>query len=475
MAFDLFQEGVLQGVLLAISLFVLGKFGQAQPSRRTLFLAFLPTILLIPAFWLPWLADGLRLYLPTLTLILLIDCFGLSLRPQQLTFGRTMNVKWAIGQRNSITLFINNQSQKPLIGFVQDGIPEGLQADDKASAPLPLRIEGGGQQAITYFLRAHQRGPYRFELPQIRYASPLGLLWRIAERPQKTDNVDIEEFIRVLPDWRRERRLRLLAARAGRTGETDKRGCGTEGDRFSNLRPYSAGDALRKMAWQATARLDAPVVRVFEPAVEQPLLLLLDAGQRMAGIAHGLQKYDWVLGTALALAGVALDRRNKVGVGIFSSKILAETALRSGRGQRQHILDTLSITQVQTTEADYESVLPHFARPLKQSTLVILFTDLADPIAAAGLSQSLRCFSTRHPVLIVTVFDSQLTQAATQWPESSHEAYRRGAAQDLLNLRRHTLKVLTQGIRGRRVTIVDSPPEKLDEALLRHYFRMQQA
>lgn len=480
MAFDLLREGVLQGVLLAGSLFILGQFGHAQPSKRTMILAFLPPALLIPSFWLPWIADGLRLYLPVLVLALLVDRFFLSIPPKRLNISRHMKSQWAIGQRNPVTLTVSNAHHLPFNGFIRDGIPAGLYLEEADDAVLALTIPASigtevGTQSVSYALRATQRGPYEFDRPQLRYASRWGLLWILVDAPEQSTTEETDNTIRVLPDWRRERRLRLLAAKAGRSGETDKRGRGTEGDRFSNLRPYSAGDALRKMAWQATARLDAPVVRVFEPAVEQPLLLLLDAGQRMASTTHGLQKYDWALGTALALAGVALDRRNKVGIGVFGSRVLAETPLRSGRGQRQRILDTLSATQVQATEADYERVLPHFARPLQQTTLIVLFTDLADPVAAASLSQSLRCFSTRHPILLVTVSDSHLTQAAYQWPSSAHAAYQRGAAQDLLALRRGTLKLLTQGTQNRRIAIVDAPPEKLDEALLKHYFRLQQA
>jgi uncharacterized protein (DUF58 family) len=412
---------------------------------------------------------GVRFYLPALLLTLLADRFLLSAPPERLRLTRSVKTKWPIGGQNPVSLTIINEHPAPLRVWVQDSLLSEASfgsAPDGLIAPIALDVSASGQASTAYTLCPTRRGPLRFGRIYARYASRLGLLWLTVEGGES-------ETVRVLPDWRQAHRLRLMASRAGQAGEVRRWGLGAEGGHFSGLRHYVAGDELRKMAWQATARLDAPVIRVFEPTVEQPVLVLLDAGRRMGVTVEGLQKYDWALNTALAFIGVALDRRNDVGIGVFGNRILAETPISAGRPQRQRILNLLAETEVQALEADYEAVFPQFTQSLKRPTLIVLFTDLADPVAATALTRGLTAFPACHPLLVATVSDSALAREADQWPTTPGDAYRRGVAQDLCDLRRHTLKILAQSARGRQIAIVDAPAEQLDEALLRHYFHLR--
>lgn len=460
---------IVQGILTTGVLLFLGRWGRAQPTRRTLALAFAPVLLLLPAFRIPWLAGGIHFYWPLLLLALLTDCFLLSAPPDRIRLTRTVKPKQAIGERNSVSLTVFNDHSASLRAWVQDGIISGPPFDNPPAGflePIAINIPAFGQESVAYTLRPLQRKPIRFGRIRLRYASRLGLLWLTTEGGEP-------ETVCVLPDWRRAHRLRLLASRAGQASEIRRWGLHSESGYFSGLRHYVSGDELRKMAWQATARLDSPVVRVFEPTVEQPVLVLLDAGRRMGAVVERLQKYDWALNTALAFIGVALDHHNDVGVGVFGSHILTETLISAGHSQRRHILELLAKTEVQALEADYEGVFPQFARSLKRPTFIVVLTDLADPAAAAALIRGLNTFPACHSLLVVTVSDSTLTKKANQWPTTPQDAYRRGVAQDLCDLRRLTLKTLAHGAHGRRLAIVDAPPKRLDETLLRHYFRLR--
>lgn len=462
--FDQLKDSTLQLGMLLVGVLLLAFLGKTQPSRRTLVLIFAPVPLLILGFFWSWVPTLLRFYSPLLILLLLLDRFLLSTPPRTIQLSRALNRSFSIGQSNLVVLSLVNHHHKAIQGCIRDSIPAALMGKQPPSAwTRNFQLAPFAPQDITYSIIPTQRGEYTFDKIYARYRSHLGLLWITAQggRPER---------IKVTPDLRRMRKLRIKASKAQQAGELQKRALGLEGTQFSGLRHYFAGDDIRKMAWQSTARLDMPVVRTFEPEVEQPILVLLDAGRKMAPALDGLSKYDWAVNTALALIGVAVDRRDCVGAGVFSNRILADIPLGSGRNHLNRLLEKLSETHVESTEPDYESVMMTFARRLKRRTLVVVLTDLIDPIASRSLVRSLRCFSSQHLLMIATFSDSTLNEQASQMPDTSYQAYAKGVALDLVALRRKALLTLN---RSRQAIVVDAPPASLDESVIRHYLQLK--
>ena len=381
-----------------------------------------------------------------------------------------MSRKLSIGQNNLVVLTLINNSDQTISGLVRDSVPEGLMNDKPASAfTFSVSIEPYSRETVQYEITPDRRGAYRFERVHFRYRSRLGLLW-MTLRDGRPDAVT------VTPDMRLIRRLRLNASRSQSAGELQKRALGQEGTQFSGLRHYFAGDDIRKMAWQATAKLDIPVVRTYTHEVEQPVLVLLDAGRKMAaplsdGSGKRLQKYDWALNSALAFMGVAVDRGDCVGAGVFSNQIIAHVPLGTGRNHLNRLLEILGESEVQRVEPDYEAVMVQFARKLKRRSLVVIFTDLIDPLASRSLLRSLYSFAKTHLLMIVTPAESELLSLGRSMPGDAYAAYRKGVAQDLLELRRETLQSLQK---THHAIVVDAPPEKLDDVLLRQYLQLKQ-
>lgn len=75
---------------------------------------------------------------------------------------------------------------------------------------------------------------------------------------------------------------------------------------FAGHRPYAAGDDLRRVDWAALARLDAPLVRLFDAEEDLDVRLLVDTS---ASMAHG-GKLQQALRVAAALGVVAIARRD---------------------------------------------------------------------------------------------------------------------------------------------------------------------
>lgn len=451
------------------TVFLLAKLAKAQPALKTFVLILLPIPFWIASIFLPWLNAIIPVYTYLLMLLLLLDGFFLSVAPHQIELARVFSRKISIGQRHWVALTIINNSRFQVSGQAQDSVPLDLRKNISAKEPnLSITVPPYSHQALSYEILPDRRGIFQFEKIYFRYGSRLGLLWLnvLGGRPDQ---------IKVTPDLRRIRRLRILVSRAQNAGELQKRSLGLEGSQFMGLRHYFPGDDFKKMAWQATAKLDIPVLRSFTHDVEQPIVILMDAGKKMnLSISHesglGLQKYDWALNTALAFLSVAIDRRDCVGLGVFSNRVLAHIPLGSGKSHLSRILETLSETEVQAVESDYESMMLYFARRLRRRALIVVFTDLIDPTASLSLLKSLNSFADNHLLMVVTLSDSHIQELANQMPATGLEAYRKGVALDLLALRQEALQTLCK---TRNAVIVDEPPDKLDEVLLRKYMQLK--
>lgn len=80
---------------------------------------------------------------------------------------------------------------------------------------------------------------------------------------------------------------------------------------LANHKPYTPGDDLRHIDWNAYARLDQRVIKTFRAEREAPVHVLIDASASMATPAAD-GKLAFAVGLAAALAYVALRQGNPV-------------------------------------------------------------------------------------------------------------------------------------------------------------------
>ena len=81
----------------------------------------------------------------------------------------------------------------------------------------------------------------------------------------------------------------------------------TDPSRFAGVRPYQAGDPLRRIHWRATARIGEHVSRRYEPVHERQVLIAVDL-QTVPG-PHWLMIFDDDQVEALCVAAASLARR----------------------------------------------------------------------------------------------------------------------------------------------------------------------
>lgn len=458
---ELLQDSFIQLAVLLSCMALLIFAGRTLPSKRGLVFFLLPVPLFFLGFWFPTTQVILDLYNVLFFLTCLVDRFLLSAPPGQIELNRHLQAKFSIHQDNRILLGVINNSTSPLRGFLTDDFPADLAPD--LTLEMEVRVDPYQRTTVDYQIRPMNRGRYRFGRVHLKYASRLGLLWIVKKggRP---------ETIKVYPDLLRISQMNVRYSKSQQSGEIRKRNLGIEGTQFTGLRSYAVGDDIRKMDWKATARLDTPIVRTFSNEVDQPILLLLDAGRKMETRVQGLTKFDWALNSALAFATVSLNRGDQVGAAVFHQEIVRMVPTGSGPNHMRHLLETLHDVEPKSLEPDYERMFLRVSRHLKRRTLIIVFTDLIDPMTSRSLMKSLKLFSSHHLLILMTISDASLLALGNKMPQTAFEAYEKGVALDLLNLRRHSLMELSK---SQGTVVIDVPPEKMDDSLIQQYLTIK--
>ena len=90
---------------------------------------------------------------------------------------------------------------------------------------------------------------------------------------------------------------------------------------FSEVREYRAGDDVRDIDWNVTARSRKPHIKIYEEERELTMMLLVDvSGSRMFGTTDRLKK-NLQTEIAAVLAFSASENNDKVGCIFFSDRI----------------------------------------------------------------------------------------------------------------------------------------------------------
>jgi uncharacterized protein (DUF58 family) len=215
-------------------------------------------------------------------------------------------------------------------------------------------------------------------------------------RPIDAKNRTPDAVLRRL-EWRV---IRRLDGRMQGDYRTLLQGAGID---VADLREYEAGDDVRHIDWNVTARMDTPFVRTYLEDRELTAWLLLDRSASM-GFGPADRPKELVL-TEIAGTFARLMTRggNRVGAILFNNAIEHVLPPRSGRNQalrlNKYLLTPPVPTGTTTKLADLVTAAVH---TIKRRSLVIIVSDF---ISEPGWERPLSMLNQRHEVVAVRLFD----------------------------------------------------------------------
>jgi uncharacterized protein (DUF58 family) len=198
------------------------------------------------------------------------------------------------------------------------------------------------------------------------------------------------------------------------------RGGGIE---FEESRPYTPGDDVRAIDWNALARTGSAYVKHYREERDQTLLLLVDVSASMAFGSVGPAKSALAAQSAVLLSAAALYAGDRVALWSFDHELRSE--LEPGRGDAHGLRVLRALIDAGSPGDGATSIGPVLARlreRLHRRAIVFLLSDLRDEALfasdAAGrrLRASLAAVAHRHDVVagwIVDPRELELPKAGT--------------------------------------------------------------
>jgi uncharacterized protein (DUF58 family) len=179
------------------------------------------------------------------------------------------------------------------------------------------------------------------------------------------------------------------------------------GSELLQVRPYEAGDDVRRIDWNVTARTGTPHVRV--ELAERVLVtwLVFDSSASMSFGTTDRRKADVAEGVALAIGHVATRRGNRLGLVAFGPEDMEWRRPRQGR--RGLLLALGGLRDVPTGKGSLGEALRIVDGLAIQRSLVVVVSDFRGPI---DWHKPLLRVAGRHPTVAVEVRDPREQELA---------------------------------------------------------------
>ena len=175
---------------------------------------------------------------------------------------------------------------------------------------------------------------------------------------------------------------------------------------FSEVREYRAGDDVRDIDWNVTARSNKPHIKVYEEERELTMMLLVDvSGSRMFGTTDRLKK-NLMTEIAAVLAFSAAQNNDKVGCIFFSDRIEKFIPPKKGRSHILMIIRELIGFQPESVRTRLSEPVRFLTNVNKKRCTTFLLSDfLNDPQDAAAWDDALKIARGRHDLVGIRVCD----------------------------------------------------------------------
>ena len=180
---------------------------------------------------------------------------------------------------------------------------------------------------------------------------------------------------------------------------------------FADLHEYQAGDDVRYIDWNVTARLQVPHVREFQEDREVAAWFLTDLSGSLDFGAQSVNKRMLAAELVGVLARLLSRHGNRVGGIVYRGTGLPSEAAIPARGGRLHVLHLLdrmlrtpqgASEAARAHETDLGELMARAQHAIKRRSVVFLVSDF---VSRPGWERALGLLARRHEVVAVRLCD----------------------------------------------------------------------
>lgn len=170
---------------------------------------------------------------------------------------------------------------------------------------------------------------------------------------------------------------------------------------FKEVREYAAGDDIRFIDWNVSARFGHPFSKVFEEERELTVMLLIDvSNSSQFGTVHATKK-EIATEIAAVLAFSAVNNGDKVGAVLYSDKIEKYIPPKKGKQQALFLLRQLLSAEPKGKGTQLSAALRYFTNTTRQQSIAFILSDFID----AHYADALRVAGNRHDLVGIKLYD----------------------------------------------------------------------
>lgn len=174
-----------------------------------------------------------------------------------------------------------------------------------------------------------------------------------------------------------------------------------KGMSFKEVREYSAGDDIRFIDWNVSARFGHPFSKLFEEERELTVMLLIDvSASSLFGTVHA-RKRDIATEIAAVLAFSAVNNGDKVGAILYSDKVEKYIPPKKGKQHALYIVRQLLSVESTGKGTMLNSALRLFHSTTRQKSVAFILSDFVD----ANYQDYLRSVSAKHDLTGIKIYD----------------------------------------------------------------------
>ena len=174
-----------------------------------------------------------------------------------------------------------------------------------------------------------------------------------------------------------------------------------KGMSFREVREYSAGDDVRFIDWNVSARFSSTFTKLFEEERELTLMILVDTSTSNLFGTVGKRKKDLITEMAAVLAFSAVSNNDKVGVIFFSDKVEKYIPPKKGRPHALYIVRELLGMNPVSKRTDIDEAIKYFNNTTRQKSIAFILSDFL----ATGYDNDLKVIGKKHDVIGIKVYD----------------------------------------------------------------------
>lgn len=174
-----------------------------------------------------------------------------------------------------------------------------------------------------------------------------------------------------------------------------------KGMSFKEVREYSAGDDIRFIDWNVSARFGHPFSKVFEEERELTVMMLVDVSASSLFGTVNASKKDVATEIAAVIAFSAVNNGDKIGVVFYSDKIEKYIPPKKGKQHALFIVRELLSVEPKKKGTQLTTALRYFNNTTRQKSIAFILSDFID----ANYKDALRVAGNKHDIIGLKLYD----------------------------------------------------------------------